>query len=48
MVRRKAFLLILKHQYRVSQNGEQDYSANNKGNGDYYQYPSLSHLTDEL
>ena len=48
MVERKAFLSNLKHQYRVSQYGEQDCSANSKRNGDYYEYPSLSHFTDEL
>ena len=37
-----------KHQYRMSQCGEHDYSANNKKNGDDYEYPSLSHFTDEL
>ena len=44
----KAFLASLKHQYRVSQCGEHGCSANNKRNGDYYEYPSLSHLTDEV
>ena len=45
---KKAFLAIPKHQYHLSQWGEHDYSANNKRNGDYYGYPSLSHFTDEL
>ena len=48
MVGRKAFLAIPKHQYRVSQCVEQDYSADNKRNGDYYEYPSLTQFTDEL
>ena len=37
----------LKHQYRVSQCVERHCSANNKKNGEYYEYPGLSHLTDE-
>ena len=37
-----------KHQYHVSQCRERDCSANNKKNGDYYTYPSLSHFKDEL
>ena len=45
---RKIFLAIPKHQYLVSKYGEHDYCGNNKNNGDYYKYPSLSHLTDEL
>ena len=28
--------------------GEHDYSAYNKKNGDYYEYPSLSDSTDKL
>ena len=48
MVQRKALLANPKHQYRVSQCGEYDCSANNKKNGDYYEHPSLSHFTDEL
>ena len=47
MVERKAFLTNPKHQYRVSQCGEHDYSAHNKKNGADYMYPSLSHLMDE-
>ena len=35
------------HQYRVSQWGEHNCSAHNKKNGDYYEYPSLSHFMDE-
>ena len=27
---------------------EHDCSANNKKNGDYYEYPSLSHFVNEL
>ena len=48
MVERKAFLSNPKCQYRVSQYGEQDCSANNKRYGDYYEYPSLTHFTDEF
>ena len=48
MVERKAFPANQKHQYCVSQRGEHDCSAHNKKNGDYYDYPSLSHFTDEL
>ena len=48
MVERKAFPSKSKHQYHVSKCGEHDYSANNKKNGDYFEYPCLSHLTDEL
>ena len=45
---KKAFLANLMHQYRVSQCGEHDSHANNKKNGDYYVYLSLSHFTDKL
>ena len=48
MVERKAFLATPKHQYRVSQYGEQDCSANKKRNGDYHEHPGLTHFTDEL
>ena len=48
MVERKAFLANPKHQDHVSQYGEHGSSANNKKNGDYYDYPSLSHFIDEL
>ena len=48
MVERKAFLANPKYQYHVSQNGEHDCSANNKNNGNFYGYPSLSHFTDEI
>ena len=47
MVERKAFLASPKHQYRVSQYGEYDYSAHNEKNGDYSEYPSLFHFMDE-
>ena len=47
MVERKAFLAHPKYQYRASQCGGQDCSANNKKNGDYSEYPSLSPFTDE-
>ena len=44
----KAFLANQKHQYHVSQYGEKDYCANNKKNGDYYEYPSLSPFSNKL
>ena len=48
MEERKGFLANQKLQYRVSQCGEHYCSANNKKNGDCYEYPRLSHFTDEL
>ena len=45
---KKAFPTNPKHQYRVSQCGEHNCSANNKKNEDYYEYPNLSYFTDEL
>ena len=48
IVERKGFSANPKRQYRVSQCGEQDCSADNKRNGDYYENPSLTHFTDEL
>ena len=47
MIERKVFLSNSKHQYRASQCQEYDSLASNKKDGDYYEYPSLSHLTDE-
>ena len=47
MVERNAFLTNPKHQYRVFQLREYDYSARNKKNGDYYEYPSLSNFMSE-
>ena len=47
MMERKAFLENLKHQDRASQCVEPDCSANNKRNGDYNKYPSLSYVMDE-
>ena len=47
MDERKAFLANPKNQYRVSQQGEHDSSANNKRNGDYYGYLGLSHFMDK-
>ena len=47
MVEKKAVLDFPKHQYPVSQWGEHNCSAYNKKNGDYYEYPSLSHFIDE-
>ena len=48
MIERKAFLANPKYQYRVSQYREQNCSADNKRNGDYCEYPSLSHFMEEL
>ena len=48
MAKKKAFPANQKVQYRVSKCGEHDCPANNKKNGDYYEYPSLSHFMDEL
>ena len=48
MIEWKAFLANLKHQYCASQRGEHDYSAHNKKNGDYYEYPGLPHFADKL
>ena len=48
MVKKKAFLSNLKHQYHASQCGEQDFIANNKWKGDFYDNPSLSHFKNEL
>ena len=45
---RKVFLPNPKLQYHASQYGEHDCSANKSKNRDYYEYPSLSHFTDEL
>ena len=47
MVERKAFLANPMPQYRASQCGEHDYSRHNKKNGDYNEYPGLSHFTNE-
>ena len=47
MVEIKAFHENAKHQYHASQWGEHDCSAHNEKNGDYNEYPSLSHFTDE-
>ena len=45
---KNTFLANPKHQCRVSQCREYDCGANNRKNGDYYKYPSLSYLMDEL
>ena len=45
---KKAFLANPKHKYHISQCGEHDCHANNKNKGDYYEYLSLSLLTDKL
>ena len=47
MVERKSFPANLKHQNHVSQWGEQDCSAHDEKNRDYYKYPSLTYFTDE-
>ena len=47
MVERKAFLTNLMHQNRVSQWEEHDCSAYKKKNRDCYEYPTLSHFTNE-
>ena len=44
---KKAFLANPKHQHHLSQRVEHDCSAYNKKNGDFYEYPSLSHFTGE-
>ena len=48
MVERNAFLANQNHEYRVSQRDEHDCSAHNEKNGDYWEYPSLTHFTDEF
>ena len=45
---KKSLLANPKHQYRESQYGKHDCSANKKKNYDYYEYPSLSNFTEEL
>ena len=44
----ESFLANSKHQYRVSQCGEHDCSANNNKNRGYYEYQSLSYFRDEF
>ena len=44
----KGFLANPKHQYGISQCGEHDCSAQNKGYGDYYGKPSLTLFMDKL
>ena len=43
---KKSFLANHNHEYHVSQCGEHDCSANNNKNGDYNEYPNLSHFMD--
>ena len=43
----RSFSFKFKASKRVPQCGEHDCSAHNENNGDYYDYPSLSHFTDE-
>ena len=45
---RKAFVANPKHQYHVSQWGEQVYGAHSQKNEDYYDNPSLSHSMNEF
>ena len=45
---KKAFPANTKHENRVSQSEEHNCCANNKKNGDYYEYRSLSHFIDKL
>ena len=45
---KKSFFANPMNQYRVSQCGEHDRSANDETNGDYYRYPSLYHFINEL
>ena len=47
MVERIAFPANPKHQDHVSQRGEHDCSAKNQNDGNYYEYPSLSHVMDK-
>ena len=47
MVKRKAFLANPKDQYCASQCGEHDCTIHNEMNVDYYEYLSLTHLTEE-
>ena len=46
--RKKGFIANPKHQYHVSQCGEQDCHANNEKNRDYFEYPSLSPFQNKL
>ena len=48
MVERKAFIAKRKHQNHVPKKEYVIAVPNNKKNKDYYENPSLSHLTDEL
>ena len=48
MVERNVFPADQTHQYRISQWGENDCIADNKKNGDYYEYRSLTHFTDKF
>ena len=47
MVERKTFPAKSKRQYHESQRDKHDWSANHKKNVDCYEYPSLTHFTDE-
>ena len=47
MVERKDFVANPKRQYCAFQCGEHNCSANNEKNGKHYEYPCLSHFTEE-
>ena len=48
MVEKKSFPANIKHQYRVSQREEHDFSTDNKKNRGYGEHQILSLFTDEL
>ena len=49
VVEKEVFLMKLKHQYHLSEQGESVYSVpNHEMKGEYYVNPCLSQLTDEL
>ena len=45
---KKASLANPKQRYHASQCGEHDFQANNKRNGDCYEYSSLSHFMNKF
>ena len=45
---KKSFSSKSKDQCRVFLYGEHGFRAHNKNNRDHYEYPSLTHFTDEL
>ena len=48
MVERNAFLANQKHEYHISQRDEHDCNAHNEKSGDYCEYRSSTHFTDEF